>query len=379
MSARDAEDSYAIEMPRFTPASFVRDNVPRAVIAFACMLAVYAACILQGVGMQGSLLVVAVVAMCAGASFVADYRRRHAFYRQLEEAVSDMTDACVSVSLVDEPEFLEGRMAFEATSALARTAGRQIARAEADAGEYRRYIEAWIHEVKTPIAASKLVLAGMHGDGADKLAREIERIEGQVESALFYARSSFLSGDYAIGRSNLAAVCREACKRNSRYLIAAGCTPVVDVPEDAVVLSDRQWVVFLLSQVVVNAAKYGAARITFSSRVEEPDSPRERTVLEVADDGCGIPASDVARVFDMGFVGENGRAHGKATGLGLYLVARLCEAMGIGVAIASEQGRGTRIMFEFPHDMRRLQALRKDALECAGALGPIDAGATAGR
>ena len=68
----------------------------------------------------------------------------------------------------------------------------------------------------------------------------------------------------------------------------------------------------------------------------------------------GIPAADVPRVFDRGFTGKNGRAQGSATGMGLYLVATLCEKMGLGVGLASEEGTGTRVMISFPHDRRRL-------------------------
>lgn len=343
---------------RFTLGRYLVDNKGRVLLAAVCAFAVFATCFLQRVTFQGSVLASAVVVTFAVASMAFDYTRRRGFYRQLEDAVAGATDACVPASLLDEPEFIEGRAAYDAISSLTSAASRQISAAERDAEDYRRYIDAWVHEVKTPIAASKLVLAGMHGESSDKLSLEVERIESQVESALFYARSSFLAGDYAIGKVDLAAVCREACKHNSRFLIAAGCTPSVEVPEGTFVLSDRQWVAFILSQLLVNSAKYGAHRVTFSASVEEKGTPREHTTLQVADDGCGIPPSDVARVFEMGFVGENGRERGGATGLGLYLVARLCESMGVGVAIASEQGRGTRVMLEFPHDLRRLDSFR---------------------
>lgn len=354
-AASFAESDYGA---RFTFGRYIVDNKARVALGIVCALAVFAACFLQRVSFQGSVLVAAVVVTFAVASLAYDYYRRRRFYRQLDDAVFDATDACIVASLLDEPEFVEGQATFEAVSSLTSAANRQISAAERDAEDYRRYIEAWIHEVKTPIAAQKLVLSGMHGEDSDKLSLEVERIEAQVESALFYARSSFLAGDYAIGKVNFAEVCREACKRNSRFLISSGCTPVVDVPEDAFVLSDRQWVVFVLSQLLVNSAKYGARRVKLSCAAEEEGTPRERTVLEVSDDGCGIPSSDVPRVFDMGFVGENGRERGSATGLGLYLVARLCEAMGVGVSIASEQGVGTRVMIEFPHDFRRLDSFR---------------------
>lgn len=339
---------------RFTALAYLRDRVPQILLAIACALVVFAAASIQGIGFEGSLLLALIVATFAAIAFCVGYLAKRRFYKQLDDIAFGVSDACIAASLLEEPLFAEGQSTFEAINALSRTADRQISRTERDAQDYRRYIEAWIHEVKTPIAASKLMLSGMHGEDADKLSLEVERIESQVESALFYARSSFLSNDYAISKINLAETCREACKRNSRFLIASGCIPKMDVASGVTVLADKQWVIFMISQIVVNAAKYGANQVMFTSQVEEAQSPRERTVLQIADNGSGIPASDVPNVFDMGFVGSNGRSNGgKATGLGLYLVAKLAEAMGMGVAIASEEGVGTRVLLEFPHDMRR--------------------------
>ena len=73
----------------------------------------------------------------------------------------------------------------------------------------------------------------------------------------------------------------------------------------------------------------------------------------VRDNGCGIPAADVPRVFERGFTGQVGRAHGSATGMGLYLVASLCASMGLHVGLASEEGTGTRVILTFPHDRTR--------------------------
>ena len=75
--------------------------------------------------------------------------------------------------------------------------------------------------------------------------------------------------------------------------------------------------------------------------------------IRVTDDGCGIPAADVPRVFERGFTGQVGRAHGSATGMGLYLVASLCASMGLHVGLASEEGTGTRVILTFPHDRTR--------------------------
>ena len=174
-----------------------------------------------------------------------------------------------------------------------------------------------------------------------------------MEQALFYARSTSLVQDYSLRSVGLAACVREACKKNARYLIERGSVPAVEVADDEAVFADAKWLAFVIGQIVVNAAKYGARTIRFSARVEGRGAAG-RTVLEIADDGCGIPAADVPRVFDRGFTGENGRAQGSSTGMGLYLVAQLCEKMGLGVGLASEEGAGTRVMIAFPHDRRAL-------------------------
>jgi len=126
-------------------------------------------------------------------------------------------------------------------------------------------------------------------------------------------------------------------------------------------MADKTWLAFILSQLIVNAAKYDATTITFSVCIPDEEGPNACTMLEVRDDGCGVPAADVPRVFDRGFTGEVGRSHGSATGMGLYLVARLCAQMGIGIMFASDQGIGSRVVLGFPHDRRRARLIRGEA------------------
>ena len=156
----------------------------------------------------------------------------------------------------------------------------------------------------------------------------------------------------------LAAVVREACKKNARYLIERGTLPVIEVDEDARVFADGKWLGFIIGQVLSNSAKYGATSVRFSLREADLGTKDACSMLEIADDGRGIPAADVPRVFERGFTGSNGREQGSSTGMGLYLVSQMCRKMGLGVAIASEEGVGTRVLIRFPHDRRRLDAGR---------------------
>ena len=336
-----------------SPAAFLRDRALSVAVAIVCAIAIGSVVAVLGAGPDASVLAACIVLACAAFALTVDYARRRAFYRDLEQVVGDLDRTYYATALIEPPDFLEGRLAYEALQATGKAAADDVAAHKQQAEAYRDYIELWIHEIKTPIAAAALMASGLHGPQAARIKGELDRIEGYVEQALYYARSTSLARDYAIRELPLAEAVRAACKKNARYLIEHGAIPSIEVGDDVSVFADASWLSFVLGQVVVNAAKYGATAVRFTAREEGTGTSAARTVLEIADNWRGIPAADVPRVFDRGFTGENGRAQGSATGMGLYLVATLCEKMGLGVGLASEEGTGTRVMLAFPHDRRR--------------------------
>lgn len=70
--------------------------------------------------------------------------------------------------------------------------------------------------------------------------------------------------------------------------------------------------------------------------------------LTVKDNGIGIPAHELPRVFERGFTGSNGRARGGSTGMGLYLCRKLAGNLGMEMGIVSEVGVGTQVEMVFP-------------------------------
>lgn len=348
---RDEDSSHA---PAFTIGTYLRDRSIVLAMGILCAVGVFGMCLVLGTGAQASITVGAFVLICLMIALGIEYGRRARFWRDAEAAAQSGCEASEQAALMPEASFLEGRITTELVDAMAAQAASALAAAQADAEGYREYVELWIHEAKTPIAASRLILDRMSGEDADALAREMERIDNQVDQALYYARSTALQRDYAIRRVALAAAAREACKRQARFLIEKQAIPSIQIPDELEVLSDEPWLVFILGQVVANAAQYGASSIAFTARVEAPDTPHGRTVLEVRDDGNGISEADLPRVFDRGFTGSNGRRSGTATGMGLYLIALMCDRLGLGVGIASEEGVGTGVIITFPHDRNRL-------------------------
>ncbi|MDR1928023.1 MAG: sensor histidine kinase, partial [Oscillospiraceae bacterium] len=109
------------------------------------------------------------------------------------------------------------------------------------------------------------------------------------------------------------------------------------------VRTDAKWLRFILRQMIDNSIKYGATRLEFVSRESAGG-----IVLLLRDNGVGIPTQELARVFEKGFTGENGRRFGRSTGLGLYLCRLLCQKMGLELAASSVPGEGATMEIRFP-------------------------------
>lgn len=273
-----------------SPAAFLRDRALSVAVAIVCAIAIGSVVAVLGAGPDASVLAACIVLACAAFALTVDYARRRAFYRDLEQVVGDLDRTYYATALIEPPDFLEGRLAYEALQATGKAAADDVAAHKQQAEAYRDYIELWIHEIKTPIAAAALMASGLHGPQAARIKGELDRIEGYVEQALYYARSTSLVQDYAIRETSLAEAVREALRKHARFLIERGVAPTVDVDEDVRVFADVKWLAFVIGQLVANAGKYGASTLRFSVREEGAGTSDARTVLEVADDGWGVPA-----------------------------------------------------------------------------------------
>ena len=218
----------------------------------------------------------------------------------------------------------------------------QIGEVERERLEYKEYIEQWIHEIKTPITAMKLLCENHRMDWTKELLLELEKTNRFTEQALYYARSEHTEKDYSVREMALSQVVHQAIADNKYLLLQGGMRLEVEEMQDTV-YSDEKWVRFILNQLIANAVKY---------RTEQPvlristHKRQDQVVLVVEDNGIGIAASDLPRIFEKGFTGQNGRMVQQSTGIGLYLCKRLCEKLGIGIAAeSSEQGTAISLAF----------------------------------
>lgn len=267
------------------------------------------------------------------------FSRDREFYQQLNLFCDSPDNARYLSSILDKPRTLEGSVAYRALAVQGKAASDELAVRSRDMKDYRNYIELWVHEAKTPIASAQLALSSLHGPGVDEVRSDLDRIESRVEQALYYARSATLSEDFSIEELNLAALARKACRQKSRTLIGARVSLDFAIDEALEVFADAKWVDFIIGQVLENSAKYGAKTVRFEGAAKDAGTKDGRIELLISDDGDGIPAADVPRVFARGFTGSQGRTHHKATGMGLYLALSPAREWALACAFPRKRGR----------------------------------------
>ncbi|MGN0295029.1 MAG: sensor histidine kinase [Lachnospiraceae bacterium] len=209
------------------------------------------------------------------------------------------------------------------------------------------YIARWCHEVKIPLAAALLIDEKIKDPQLrNSMKEQLERINQQVNSALLGCRLQSSLLDVQIRPVNLSDAVRTSVQNNRFFLIQNHFRPVLQL-EPLTVYSDKEWLVYILDQLLANSIKY--AGDTENPVLKIQSGQRNGCIfLTVEDNGEGILDSDLRRIFEKGFTGSN-RHNGqhKSTGMGLYMVSLIIEKLGHEILAESEYGSFTRFTILF--------------------------------
>lgn len=245
-----------------------------------------------------------------------------------------------------------------------------IARSESESSaavrqsQMRDYYSMWVHQIKTPISAMKLLLEAEReelgqlmcdeepqatltelSDNLDSFEDELFRIEEYVSMALQYQRVSSTENDFVLEKVSLDGVIRDTIKKYAKIMIRRHIGINYSGTKKQV-YTDEKWLAFILEQVLSNAIKYTPKGFVTIETAEEKD----RFFITIKDTGIGIKAEDLPRVFEKGYTGYNGHADKKATGIGLYLCRQMADKLGHTIRMESELGKGTKVWIGFDLD-----------------------------
>lgn len=201
------------------------------------------------------------------------------------------------------------------------------------------YYTLWVHQIKTPIAASKLLVQDLQEQMLkNQLEQELFKIDSYTNLVLQYLRLESFHDDLVVEKENIGDLIKEVVKKYALFFIQQGLSlNLHDL--NHTVITDKKWFLVILEQVLSNSLKYtkqGSIEIFF-----------QEDTLYMKDTGLGIQNSDLLRVFERGFSGYNGRLTHQSSGLGLYLSKKIADKLGHELHLHSVVGKGTTVMITF--------------------------------
>lgn len=214
------------------------------------------------------------------------------------------------------------------------------------------YYSLWVHQIKTPIAAMRILLQAAEEISFEKrteLEMELFKIEQYVEMALSYIRLGNMASDLKLQWYSMDEIIKPAVKKYSKLFILKKIKLKYE-PIENKILTDEKWLGLVVEQILSNALKY-TNEGTISIYLE----PKKENVLVIEDTGIGIWQEDLPRVFEKGFTGYNGRTDKKSTGIGLYLCKSIVDKLNHRIYISSEVSKGTKIFLNLNRDDFRLE------------------------
>ena len=274
---------------------------------------------------------------------LVEYFIKRNYYNDLNIKLNELKDKYLISELIDIPDFCEGKILKGVVEEAGKSMLENVNVYKHLQDDYKEYIELWIHEIKIPISASKMIIENNKTSVTKSIDEELDKIENYTEQALYYARSNTAEKDYLIKKYNLKEIINQAILKNTNSFVNSKISLEMN-DLDIEVYTDSKWSVFIVNQIIQNSIKYSSRKITIFKK-----ELKENVVLYIKDDGLGISKGDLDRVFEKGFTGENGRIIGKkSTGIGLYLCKKLCDKLRIGLQISSKKGEGTEVRIIFP-------------------------------
>ena len=303
-------------------------------------------------------------------AILIEYKKKGDYYNELIKNMEELKEKYLISEIIKTPSFIEGKILKDILQDTGKSMLENVNYYKNIQEDYKEYIELWIHEVKIPIATSKMIIENnkeLTRNGSKDLQKddteidsityksdilrsideELDKVENYTEQALFYARSNAVEKDYIINKTNLKEIVNGAILKNKTTLINEKVSIELSNLKDEEVYTDSKWAIFIINQIIQNAIKYSKKedkKIEISSQ-----GKNDKVILYIKDNGIGIKKGEITRVFERGFTGENGRIIGqKSTGIGLYLCKKLCDKLGLGIELNSEKDKGTEVRVIFP-------------------------------
>lgn len=276
---------------------------------------------------------------------IYDFERRKKFYDKFLNNLDLLDKKYLITEMIEKPSFYDGQILYDALYDIDKSMSEKIKEYSLNIADFKDYIEMWIHEVKLPLASINLMIHNHKELSDKKIIEQLKRIDDDVEQVLYYVRSENAEKDYLIKETQLKKVISNVAIKNKDILLERKIDLIVDV-KDIQVLTDSKWLEFMINQIVSNSIKYIRSNVEHFIKISAEESDKN-IILKIYDNGIGIRKSDIHKVFNKTFTGNNGRKIETSTGMGLYIVKQLCKKLGHKIIIDSKENEYTQVSILF--------------------------------
>ena len=279
---------------------------------------------------------------------VYDFGRKKKFFNKFLNDLDLLDKKYLITEMVEKPNFYEGEILYDALYEIDKSMAEKIKEYSLSIADFKEYIEMWIHEVKLPLASLNLMVHNHKELSDKKIIEQLKRIDDDVEQVLYYVRSENAEKDYLIKEIELNKVISNVAIKNKDILLENNIDFEVEVGNKKV-LTDSKWLEFIVNQIVSNSMKYIRNGVEHLIRITAEENSKN-IILKIYDNGIGIEKSDIPKVFDKTFTGNNGRKIETSTGMGLYISKQLCKKLGHKITIDSKEKEYTEVSILFNKD-----------------------------
>ncbi len=276
---------------------------------------------------------------------IYDFNRRKKFYNKFLNDLDLLDKKYLITEMIEKPNFYEGEILYDALYDIDKSMSEKIKEYSLSIADFKEYIELWIHEVKLPLASMNLIIHNHKELSDKKIIEQLKRIDDDVEQVLYYVRSENAEKDYLIKETELDRAISNVAMRNKDILLENNIDFEVEVGNKKV-LTDSKWLEFIVNQIVSNSIKYIRDGVEHLIRITAEENSKS-IFLKIYDNGIGIEKSDIPKVFDKTFTGNNGRKIETSTGMGLYIAKQLCKKLGHKITIDSKENEYTEVSIIF--------------------------------
>lgn len=324
--------------------AYIKDKLFYFIITIFSYLVILLVLLAFKINSQAIIAITIIYLISIVSTLIIDYYRKRLFYKELKEKLDNLDQKYLIIEMLQSPSFLEGKIMLDSLYEINKSMIEKINEYKEKTQNFKEYVELWIHEVKLPVSSLILMTHNHKSEYNKKALEQLTRLDNYLEQILYYVRSENAEKDYLITKVNLAKVISNVALKNKDILLEKKIDFIAsDLNFD--IYTDSKWLEFILNQIIDNSIKYSNKKNSYIKILAKEEKNHIDCVIY--DNGVGITKEDLPRVFDKTYTGKNGRLGKYSTGMGLYIVKRLCDKLGHKISIKSTEKKFTCVKISF--------------------------------